>query len=103
MTLYKGDNLQAFDGKPIEVSLNLDEGEEMPIISKAIFVINNGIIAKTFDNPTFPLEVELDETDTAKLSSRNQANLIIYDSQNRKLTCDGTLTFIAESEIYHAS
>lgn len=101
MTLYQGDNLQAFDGRPIEVTIQLDDGEEMPVINKAIFVINSGDIVKTFNNPTFPLEIELNEAETSKLSYRNFANLIVYDSQNRKLTCDGTLNFIAKDEVYN--
>ena len=103
MAQYIGDNFQAFDGQPIEIDLTLEEGETMPIISKAIFVINNGIVAKTFENPTFPLEVELEEKDTIKLSLQNKANLIVYDSEDRKLTCDGELFFSLKSEVYHES
>ena len=97
--MYKYDNLQAFDGEPIEVEFDTD-GQE---VSKAIFVINHGAIVKEFTSPTSPIFVELDETDTGKLMNYNVANLILYDNRNRKLTCDGELQFTAKNEVYRQS
>ena len=99
MTLYKGDNLQAFDGQPIEVEFDTD-GKE---VSEAWIVINEGAIVKKYQNPTSPIYVELDETDTKKLNATNYMNLIGFDSQNRKLTFDGALVFRAKKEVYSES
>lgn len=99
MTLYKGDNLQAFDGSPIIIDLDDDE----IIVSKAQFVINKGSIVKTFENPIFPIEITLDETDTSKLRPTNYGNLIIYDELDRKKTCEGTLIFKASEGIYNGN
>lgn len=96
MTIYKGDNLQAFDGRPVKIEFETD----LPV-SKAAFVINNGVIVKEFQNPVSPLYIELDENDTKKLSAVNQANFVIWDSLGRKRTCDGFLNFTANEEIYH--
>ena len=93
---YKGDNYQAFDGKPIEVEFDTDG----KVVSRALFVINNGVIVKEFENPISPLEVELSEEDTIKLDYRNIANLILYDEQGRKQTCDGQLEFFVSEEVY---
>jgi hypothetical protein len=97
--MYKYDNLQAFDGAPIEVDFDTN-GKE---VSKALFVINRGAIVKEYLNPTSPIFVDLNEEDTGKLCYNNVANLILYDSQNRKLTCDGELQFTANKEVYRES
>jgi len=94
--MYRYDNLQAFDGEPIEVEFDTD-GKE---VSKAIFVINNGVIVKEFLNPVSPFYVELNEEETGKLQALNVANLILYDSLNRKKTCDGELKFTTDKEVY---
>lgn len=99
MTLYKGDNLQAFDGSPIEVEFDTD-GKE---VTEAWIVINEGAIVKKYQNPTSPIYVELNESDTKKLSATNCMNLICFDSQNRKLTFDGELAFRARREVYGES
>ena len=96
MTIFKGDNLQAFNGKPVKIDFNADF-----TISKAAFVINNGIIVKEFVNPVFPVYVELDEQDTAKLSKNNQAQLIIWDEYGKKKTCKTVVNFSASEEVYH--
>ena len=95
----KGDNAQAFDGAPIEIEFDTD-GKE---VSRALFVINSGIIVKEFENPVSPLEVELDEEDTIKLQFRNIGKLILFDSEGRKHTCDGTLEFTANEGVYFES
>lgn len=88
----RGDNFQAFDGLPIIVDIIATE-EEKQEISKAIFVINKGDIQKTFENPVFPLEVEIDENDSKKLKDTNIGELVVFDRENRPLTCNGRLTF----------
>lgn len=97
--MYKYDNMQAFDGAPIEVEYDTD-GKE---VSKALFVINHGVIVKEYLNPTSPIFVNLDEEDTGKLCYNNVGNLILYDSQNRKLTCNEELQFTADKEVYRES
>ena len=101
MVLYQGDDLQAFNGSPIEINLITEDGEPLPEISKAIFSINNETITKEFENPEFPIYVELDSEDTIKLSYKNTGRLILWDTSNRKLTIDETLEFIALPEVYH--
>lgn len=94
--MYRYDNLQAFDGGPIEVEFDT-QGKE---ITRGLVVINNGAIVKEFLNPVSPLYVELDEEETGKLQYRNVMNFIGYDSLDRKLTFDGQLEFTANKEVY---
>jgi hypothetical protein len=91
--------MQAFDGAPIEVEFDT-EGKE---VSRALFVINNGAIVKEYENPTSPIYVELDETDTGKLQHENVGKLILFDSQGRKTTCDGEARWFANKEVFNES
>lgn len=94
--MYRYDNLQAFDGLPIEVEFDIGDKKA----SKGIFVINSGVIVKEFLNPTSPIFVELDETDTGKLKYYNIGKLILFDDKNRKITLNGQLAFYADKEVY---
>jgi len=94
MTHYKGDNYGAFDNDFMEIELETDKELE---ISKA--VVNVEGIKKEILNPTFPLKINLDETETKRLKYQNHCHLILYDSQGRKKTCEGEYIFIAHEEI----
>lgn len=88
--VYKGDNTGAFGNKFITINLN---NPQEYIISRAVFVC--GCINKSFENPVFPLEVNLTSEETAKLKPSNICYLVTYDSEGRQKTCKGTLTFPA--------
>lgn len=105
--MFKGDNTAAFDNDFITIELENPNNIDITV-SKAVFICGKstagagsgggiaGTIVKTFNNPEFPLVVNLDETETAKLDYCNDCYLIIYDSEGRKHTCEGVLTFYAE-------
>lgn len=93
--MYRYDNLQAFDGSPIEVTF--DTGDKT--VTEAWAVFNNGALVKKYTNPTSPIEVELDEDDTGLLSLNNVMNLILFDDEGRKLTCEGELKFTLNKEV----
>lgn len=94
--IRKGDDTNAFGFTWLTVNV---EGIEDYQVAKAELRI--GILTKTFENPTFPLEVSLNKEETMKLStcSGNDCYLAIYDTQNRKLTLDGTLRFNAAPKV----
>lgn len=90
MTLYRGDDTDAFNNQFIIVELeNEKEG-----ITKAEF--RAGSILKTFENPTFPLNIELTSEETLLLKEENCCFLAVYDSEGRKQTCEGTLSFVTQ-------
>lgn len=101
MTFTRGDNFQAFGGLPIEIDLVDATEEEKKEVKRAIAVINKGVLAFDFINPTFPLQVEIDETQSKKLSDTNVMELIVFDSENKKTTCEGRLVFNTKGEIYN--
>ena len=92
--VFKGDNTGAFGNNFITIYLDNPDGYE---ISKVIFVC--GTIQKAFNNPIFPLTINLSEAETAKLRVSNVCYLVAYDAYNRQRTCQGTLTFNAQNGV----
>ena len=93
-TIYKGDDTGAFGSSFI--TINLDNPNDYEV-SKVIFVC--GCIQKSFNNPVFPLTINLSSEETEKLRSSNVCYLVAYDSQGRQKTCKGTLTFNAQNGV----
>lgn len=92
--VFKGDNTGAFDNDFLEIEL---ENPNNYTISKAIFVC--GKIKKVYENPVFPLKINLDEAETSKLKYSNNCYLVVYDAEGRQETCEGTLTFFGEKGV----
>lgn len=92
--IYKGDNTGTFGNSFI--TINLDNPNDY-IISKVIFVC--GCITKTFENPIFPLKINLSSEETKTLKPSNVCYLVAYDSEGRQKTCQGTLTFKATNGV----
>lgn len=90
LPIYKGDNTGAFGNRFI--TINLDNPDNY-VISRVIFVC--GCIHKSFENPVFPLTVNLTSEETGNLKPSNVCYLVAYDSEGRQKTCKGTLTFPA--------
>jgi hypothetical protein len=94
MTIFQGDNTAAFGGNFLTINLSYN-GEDLPTISRAELKI--GCICKSFQNPTFPITINLNEDETAKLQTQNTAYLAVWDAEGRKMTCVGSLTFNTQS------
>ena len=91
----KGDDTNAFDFGFLTVELNNPEGYT---ITKA--EIRIGVLTKTIENPDFPLDISLTREETSMLSEcGNQCYMAIYDDQDRKYTCEGTLSFKASPKV----
>lgn len=93
-TVYKGDDTAAFGNTFITINLENPLGYT---ISKAIFVC--GCIQKTFENPVFPLTINLTGAETAKLNYTNVCYLVVFDENGLQKTCNGTLTFPAQNGV----
>lgn len=92
--IYKGDNSGAFGNNFI--TINLENPLEYPI-SKAIFVC--GCIRKEYPNPIFPLVINFSSAETSHFKDSNICYLVVYDSEGRQKTCQGTLTFKAQNGV----
>jgi len=94
MTLYKGDDTNAFGSKFITIELATTI---TATITKATFQC--GSLIKEFENPVFPLEVELTAAETATLSQFNNCYLAVWDEDEKKRTCEGRLTFNTNEQV----
>lgn len=94
MTLYRGDDTNAFGSSFITINLatTLDVA-----ITKAVFQC--GTLKKVFDNPTFPLQIELTALETRILPANNTCYLAVWDENNKKRTCSGSLVFTTQSQV----
>lgn len=95
MSIHKGDDTNAFGFGFLTVNLDNPENH---VISKA--EIRIGVIIKTYNNPIFPLNISLNKQETELLNEYNNAcYMAIYDTMNRKYTCEGTLSFKADPKV----
>ena len=90
MDLIAGDDSQAFDQNLLRIKLKDPDGLlNGHSISKAELKIN-GVLRKEYQNPVFPLLVNLTSTESEKLQAgQNIAYLAIWDEQGRKVTPEG--------------
>lgn len=88
MVLRHGDNTRAFGGNFIQVEIENPRG--IPV-SKVIFSV--GCIAKTYENPEFPLYINFNSKETEALNYINTGYLKAYDQFGQPMTCEGSITF----------
>lgn len=94
MSIYKGDDTQAFGGSFLTINL---EGSEEFIISKAIW--RSGSIVKEIQNPEFPITINLTSEETSKLAQDNVCYLAVFDANGLKKTCEGSFRFCAKVRV----
>lgn len=89
--LFRGDNTAAFGGNFLKINLTNESGV-LPPITRAELKI--GCIRRTFENPTFPMMINLSEDESEKLQPVNNAYLALWDADGRKKTCQGTISIL---------
>ena len=94
MTIRRGDDTDAFGFDFLTINLDNPQGY---VITKAEVRIST--IRKIFTNPTFPIKISLSRAETEKLEEQNKCYMAIYDSNGKKYTCEGTLTFKADPKV----
>ena len=100
--IYKGDDTAAFGSNFLTI---LVKNPDLYKISKLIFVVNDGIIKKTFTDPNFfqvaetTLSVNFDSSETVLLSPTNTGKLIAYDGEGLQETCVQSVTFYAQKGV----
>ena len=95
MTIHRGDDTDAFGFGFL--TINLENPDNLTITKAEIRI---GVIVKTFNNPVFPLQVSLNSQETELLNEfGNKCYMAIYDTNNKKYTCEGTLCFKASPKV----
>ena len=93
--LFRGDDTDSF-GKHwliIEADYPADW-----TISRAEFAVGN-LPTMVFDDPEFPLVVDLSSSQTALLKDVNSCYLSLYDENDLKQTCEGTFIFETRGKV----
>lgn len=93
--IFQGDDTGAFNNTFLTIRANIPEGF---IVSKAKVKIGD-LPIMTFDNPEFPIRINLTSAQTRQLKTQNECYMAIYDSVGRKKTCNGTIKFVAKDEV----
>lgn len=91
----QGDNSQAFDKHAIKIDLRKSEDEDE--VSRVEFV--TGCIVKSYPDPVFPIYVDFNEEESAKLRYINVGYLVAYDKKGRQLTCNGFIRFTIKNGV----
>lgn len=95
MAIHKGDDTDAFGFSFL--TINLENPDNYTILKAEVRI---GVIIKTFNNPVFPLEISLNKAETEQLNEyNNKCYMAIYDTDNKKYTCEGTLSFKASPKV----
>ena len=94
VVIRRKDDTDAFGMDFLTINVELPTGW---VVSAAEFVCRD--IKKRFENPVFPIDVALSSEETAMLEYKNEGNLILYDENGKKFTCDGEAIFYAEPEV----
>lgn len=82
--IIRGDDTNAFgQSELLRINFTVPEGQT---VSKAILVVNDGLLKLTFNNPINPIEINLNGEQTAILRDNNCCDLILYDGNNNQLT-----------------
>ena len=92
--IYRYDDTDAFGQNFMTINATIPEGW---VISKAIW--KAGSVEKVFQNPVFPITVNLNSEESGKLKNINTCYLAVYDQNNKKQTCNGSLKFITKAEV----
>ena len=94
VVIRRKDDTDAFDQGFLTVYCELPSTW---VVKKAEFVC--GDLTKEYYNPTFPFDVSLTSKETAMLEYENECFLILYDTQDRRITCEKSYVFHAEPEV----
>ena len=90
--IYRYDDTNAFSRNFIEIHAEFPDDTWADRVSKAEFKVAN-LPVMTFEDPVFPITINLSSEQTALLKDTNNCYLAVYDENGLKVTCEGTLTF----------
>ena len=90
--IYRGDDTNSFSQDFILIDAEFPDDTWAERVSRADFKCGN-LPVMVFENPVFPIKVNLSSAQTALLKDVNNCYLAVYDENGYKQTCEGQLTF----------
>ena len=94
-TIFQGDDTSAFGQNFLKINATIPEGWQ---ISKVELRIGN-LPLFVFENPVFPLFVNLDSDQTRMLEKTNEVYMAVYDVNGKKITCKGSIIIKSKAEV----
>ena len=90
--IFRGDSTAAFGQDWLEIHAEFPDDTWAERITRAEFKVGP-LPVMIFDNPVFPLTVNLTSEQSILLKDVNDCYLAVYDENGYKQTCEGQLTF----------
>lgn len=96
--IFMGDDTNSFSQDFILIEAEFPDDTWAERVTRADFKCGN-LPVMTFENPVFPITVNLSSAQTALLKNINNCYLAVYDENGLKQTCEGQLTFMARKRV----
>jgi hypothetical protein len=87
--IFRGDSTDSFGQNWLIIEAEIPEDW---VVSMAEFKVGN-LPAMIFEEPEFPMSVNLSSAQTALLKDTNSCYLSLFDENGLKQTCEGTFIF----------
>lgn len=93
--IFRGDSTAAFGMTFLRIEADYPTDW---IVTRCDFKVGN-LPVMTFDNPEFPIDINLTSSQTKLLKDVNSCYLSLYDENDFKLTCEGTFIFETRKQV----
>lgn len=90
--IFRGDDSSSFGKDWLEIHAEFPDDTWAERVTMAQFKVGN-LPVMSFENPVFPITINLTSAQTALLKDVNNCYLAVYDEEGLKQTCEGQLTF----------
>ena len=89
--LYRQDDSNSFGKTLLEIHAEFPDDTWAERVTRADFKVGP-LPVMSFENPVFPITINLTSAQTALLKDVNDCYLAVYDENGLMQTCEGTLT-----------
>jgi hypothetical protein len=96
--IFMGDDTHSFGQTFLEIDAEFPDETCAGRVTVAHVRIGN-LPVMVFENPVFPITVNLTSAQTAMLKNKNECYMAVFDEEGLKQTCEGQLTFCAHERV----
>ena len=93
-----GDDSQSFGCDLMEIYAEFPDDTWAERVSRCEIKIGP-LPVMVFDNPVFPLTINLTSAQTILLKDKNECYMAVYDENGLKRTCEGQMTLCARKKV----
>lgn len=93
--IFRGDSTAAFHQNWLRIEAEYPSDW---VVTRCDFKVGN-LPVMTFENPDFPIDVNLTSSQTKLLKDVNSCYLSLYDENELKLTAEGTFIFETRKQV----